>query len=68
MALKANGSGGRSAAAFHISTVIMNVSTTRIETVFILFMTYFLTQSSKSINTFQKNKMFHHTGTNLEGN
>ena len=54
MVLKANGTDGRSAAVLHFRTRRMDVST-RTETVSVLFMTHFLTQSIHSINTFLKN-------------
>ena len=55
MVLKANRAGGKSAAALHFSTRRMDVTTMRTGTIFVFFMTYFLTQSIYSGNTFLEN-------------
>ena len=51
--------------ALHFSTRGMDVSTMRMGTISVLFMTYFLTQSIHSVNTFLKN--IFHVATNVEG-
>ena len=53
--------------SFAFNTNRMNVSMMRTGTISVLFMTYFLIQRFHSINTFLKNKISYHVGTNVEG-